>query len=115
MRKMCAVRQARSYYGPKTDSGEREIRYKKASQGGAGPAQFAWCLAVAWTALTKIKDAEEGLARVHCADLRLVCARRAFLVSARRCPGDGLVATVAPPVAMIAGAFAVPKLTLAGF
>ena len=71
--------------------------------------------AVTWSAVTKIRDAEEGLARVHCADLLLVSARRAFLVSARRCPGDVLVATVAPPVATIAGAFAVPKLTLAGF
>ena len=115
MRKICAVRQARRYNGPETGSSEREIRYKKASQDGPGPAQFACCLALTWTALTKIKDAEEGLARVHCADLPLVSARRASLVSARRCPGDVLVATVAPPVATTAGAFAVPNLTLAGF
>ena len=61
------------------------------------------------------RDVEEGLASAHCADLPLVSERRAFLVSARRCPDDVLVATVAPPVAMLAGAFAVPKLTRVGF
>ena len=75
-------------------------------------------LSLRLTVSTKFRDVgcrAEELVRVDCAGLDLWSARRAFLVSARRCPGDVLVESVAPPVAMIAAAFAVQKLRFVGF
>jgi len=115
MRKICAMRQAKGIKPARLTAANGRLDTKKPARAVPGRLSSLVLWAVTWPAVTKIRDAEEGLARVHCAGLPLVSVRRAFLVSARRCPGDVLGATVAPPVATLAGAFAVPKLTLAGF